>query len=139
MAWEIIQSRNKEHIWEKRKEERPREPGLCWLCVIVETGLSYMDEASIQEKFPSSANHTCNRVLFSSTSSSKWGFRGRSAVKKSSCNAGDPSLIPGLGRDTGEGIGYPLQYSWASLVPQLVKSPPAMQETWIQSLGSDIP
>ena len=43
----------------------------------------------------------------------------------------DPSLIPGLGRSTGEMIGYPLQYSWASLVDQLVKNLPAMQETWV--------
>ena len=55
--------------------------------------------------------------------------------KESACNEGDPSLIPGLGRSTGEGIGYPLQYSWASLVAQLIKNPPAMQETWVQSLG----
>ena len=44
-------------------------------------------------------------------------------------------MIPGLGRSTGEGIGYPLHYSWASLVDQLVKNPPAMQETWVRSLG----
>ena len=51
--------------------------------------------------------------------------------KDSACNAGYPSLIPGSGRSTGEGIGYPLQYAWASLVAQLVKNPPAMQETWV--------
>ena len=55
--------------------------------------------------------------------------------KESACNAGDPGSIPGLGRSLGEGIGYPLQYSWASLVAQLVKNPPAMQETWLESLG----
>ena len=44
-------------------------------------------------------------------------------------------MIPGLGRSFPEGIGYPLQYFWASLVAQLVKNPPAMQETWVQSLG----
>ena len=44
-------------------------------------------------------------------------------------------MIPGLGRSTGEGIGCPLQYSWASLVAQLVKNPPAMWDTWVQSLG----
>ena len=44
-------------------------------------------------------------------------------------------MIPGSGRSAGEGIGYPLQYSWASLVAQTVKNPPAMQETWVQSLG----
>ena len=51
--------------------------------------------------------------------------------KESACNAGDLSSIPGSGRYAGEGIGYPLQYSWASLVAQLVKNPPAMQETWV--------
>ena len=55
-----------------------------------------------------------------------WGFPGRSAGKESACNAGDPGLIPGLGRFPGEGISYPLQYSWASLVAQLVKNLPAM-------------
>ena len=48
-------------------------------------------------------------------------------------------MIPRLGRSTGEGIGYPLQYSWASLVAQLVKNPPAMWEAWIQSLGWEGP
>ena len=55
------------------------------------------------------------------------------------CNAGDPGSISGSGRSTGEGIGYPLQYSWASLVAQLVKNPPAMQETWVRSLGWEDP
>ena len=49
------------------------------------------------------------------------GFPDSSVGKESACNAGDPGLIPGSGRSTGEGIGYPLQYSWASLVAQLVK------------------
>ena len=62
-----------------------------------------------------------------------------SVGKESACNAGDPSLIPGLGRSPGEGIGYPLQYSWASLVAQLVKNPPAMWETLVQSLGWEDP
>ena len=48
-------------------------------------------------------------------------------------------MIPGLGRSTEEGIGYPLQYSWASLVAQLVKNPPAMQDSWVQSLGWEDP
>ena len=55
---------------------------------------------------------------------------GSSAGKESACNAGDPSSIPRLGRSPGEGIGYPLQYSWASLVAQNVKNLPAMWETW---------
>ena len=58
---------------------------------------------------------------------------------KSACNAGDPGSISGLGRSAAEGIGYPLQYSWASLVAQLVKNPPAMRETWVQSLGWEYP
>ena len=59
------------------------------------------------------------------------GFLGNSAGKEYSYNAGDPSSIPGSGRFAGEGIGYPLQYSWASLVAQLVKNLPAIRETWI--------
>ena len=51
------------------------------------------------------------------------GFTGSSAGKESTCNARDPGLIPGSGRSPGEGIGYPLQYSWASLVAQMVKNP----------------
>ena len=54
------------------------------------------------------------------------GFPDSSVRKESACNAGDPSSIPGLGRSAGEGIGYPLEYSWASLVAQLVKNPPAV-------------
>ena len=62
------------------------------------------------------------------------GFSVSSAGKESTCSAGDPGSIPGSGRSAGEGIGYPLQYSWASLVAQLGKSAPTMQETWLQSL-----
>ena len=51
--------------------------------------------------------------------------------KESACNAGDPGLILGLERSPGEGIGYSLQYSWVSLVAQMVKNPPAMWETCI--------
>ena len=51
--------------------------------------------------------------------------------EESICNAGDPGSIPGSGRSAGEGVDYPLQYSWASLVAQLVKNPPAMWETWL--------
>ena len=62
-----------------------------------------------------------------------------SVGKESACNAGDPGSIPGSGRSAGEGIGYPLPCSWASLVAQLVKDPPAMRETWVQSLGWEDP
>ena len=61
------------------------------------------------------------------------------AGKESACSAGDPGLIPGSGRSPREGIGYPLQYSWTSLVAQTVKNPPAMRETWVQSLGWEDP
>ena len=59
------------------------------------------------------------------------GFPCGSAGKESACNAGDASSIPGLGRSAGEAIGSPLEYSWASLVAQLVKNPPAGQQIWI--------
>ena len=67
------------------------------------------------------------------------GFPGSSVGKESSWNAGDPRLIPGLRRSAGERIGYPLQYSWASLVAQLVKNLPAMRETWVRSLIREDP
>ena len=67
------------------------------------------------------------------------GFPGSSVDKESTCNTGDPSLIPGSGKSAGEGIGYPLQYSWASLVAQLVKNLHAMWETWVRSLGWEDP
>ena len=60
------------------------------------------------------------------------GFPGNSAGKESACNAGDPGLIPGWGRSARERISYPLQYSWASLVAQLVKSLPAVWETQVE-------
>ena len=62
-----------------------------------------------------------------------------SAMQRAACNLGDPGSFPELERSTGEGIGYPLQYSWTSLVAQVVKNPPAIRETWIQSLGWDDP
>ena len=67
------------------------------------------------------------------------GFPGSSADKESAFNAGDPSSIPGSGRSAGEGIGYPLQDSWASMVAQPIKNLPAMRETWVQSLGWEEP
>ena len=59
------------------------------------------------------------------------GFSGSSAGKESAWNAGDPSSIPAVGRSPGEGIGYPLQYSWAFRMAQMVKNLPAMWETWV--------
>ena len=60
---------------------------------------------------------------------------GISAGKESTCKAGDPDSIPGFGRSPGEGIVYPLQYSWDSLVAQMVKNPPAVRKIWVRSLG----
>ena len=67
------------------------------------------------------------------------GFPDISVGKESACSAGDHGLIPGSGRSPGEGTGYPLQYSSASLVAQLVKNPPVMQETWVRSLRWEDP
>ena len=58
-----------------------------------------------------------------------------SAGKESACNEGDPNLIPGSRSSPEEGIGYPFQYSWASLVAQRVKNLPVIQEAWVQSLS----
>ena len=68
-----------------------------------------------------------------------WGFPDSSVAKESAGNVGDPGSIPGSGRSAGEGIGYPLQYSWASLLAQLVKNPPAVRETWVRYLGWEDP
>ena len=99
----------------------------------------------------SSQGHPCLLCLnwlvnFCSMSGMNWGtagsllgFPGSSAGKESACNAGDLGLSPGSGRFPGEGIGYPLQYYWASLVAQTVKNPPAMQETLVQPLGWEDP
>ena len=67
------------------------------------------------------------------------GFPDSSVGKESACSAGDPSSTPGSGRTAGEGTGYPLQYSQASLVAQLVKNSLARRETWVQFLGWEDP
>ena len=87
------------------------------------------------EQSPSPANLADRAGKRFSPPAPPLGFPGNPVGKESAYNAGDPSSIPGSGRSPGEGIGYPLQYSWASLVAQLVKNLPAMQETWVQSLG----
>ena len=68
-----------------------------------------------------------------------WGFPGSSAGKESACNVGDPGSIPRLRRSPREGIDYPLQYSGASPMAQMVKNPPAMWVTWVWSLGQEDP
>ena len=67
------------------------------------------------------------------------GFPHSSVGKESACSAGDPSSILGSGRSLGKGIGNPIQFSWTSLVAQLVKNPPAMRDTRVQSLGWEDP
>ena len=67
------------------------------------------------------------------------GFPDSSTGKKSACNARDPGSIPGLRRSPREGIGYPLQFSWVSLVAQMVKNLPAVREIWLRSLGWEDP
>ena len=78
-------------------------------------------------------------IIFEGYIISHQGFPGSSAGKESYWNAGDPGLIPRSRRSAGKGIGYPLQYSWASLVALMVKNPPAMWETWVQSLDWEDP
>ena len=78
------------------------------------------------------------RKLLHLTSSSE-GFPDSSVGKESTCKVGDPGLIPGSGRFTEEQIGYPVQYSWASLLAQLVNNPPAMLEPWVRSLSWEDP
>ena len=67
------------------------------------------------------------------------GFSGGSDGKESACSAGGLGLIPGSGRSPEEGLGYPRQYIWASLVTQTAKNLPAMWETWVQSQVEKIP
>ena len=99
----------------KRKPERDREPLVSLLVrTVVLSGQGSIGKPLL--------------LLFS-------GSVGRESI----CNVGDPGSIPGSGRSARQGIGYPLQYSWAFLVAQLVKNPPAMRETWIRSLGWEDP
>ena len=93
-------------------------------------------------RLPNSPSHH-DEILFRALSVCFWqwpqrvpqGFPHSSAGKEFACDAGDTSSIPGTGRSPGEGIGYPLQYSWASLEAQMVKNPLTLQETWVWSLG----
>ena len=78
--------------------------------------------------------HSRNTVIYSFS-----GFPHSSLGKESACNAGDLGSILGSGRSPGEEIGYPIQYSWPSLVAHTVKNPPTMRETWVWSLGWDEP
>ena len=102
-----------------------REPK--WLFLAVWSNYIFTFE---EEDLPTSCGHA---------RSSLEGFLGGSEGKESACNVEDLGSIPGLGRSTGEGKGYPLQDLWASFVSQLVKNPPAMWETWVWTLGWEDP
>ena len=100
--------------------------GFCWLGqeeMVRMRSSKYQGLLGLQTRLNSVCMCTCTHIY-----THMWGFPGSSAGKESTCNAGDPSSITGLGRSPGEGIGYPPQYYWASLVAQLVKSPPTMWE-----------
>ena len=103
---------------------------LTWIQVFQEAG-SVVWNSYLIKNFPQFVVIYTSKVL---AYSSYWGFSHSSVGKESTCNAGDTSSITGSGRSSGEGIGYPLQYSRASLVAQLVKNMPAIWETWVQSL-----
>ena len=99
--------------------------------------MSFISKCEMAKTIIFSSNN--NDLIFCFIMYFVWGFPDSSAGKESTCHAGDPGSIPELGRSPGEGIGYPLQYSRASLVAQMVKNLPAMQETWTLSLGWEDP
>ena len=105
---------------------------------------SYMDVVKLQQSDNSTKKQQCRIIIINSFSSNNniipWVVKASLTFgKEFACNAGDPGLIPGSGGSPGEGIGNPLQYSWVSLVAQMVKNLPAMRETWVQSLGWEDP
>ena len=99
----------------------------------------WFSQSVLQESFMCGVFESCAGFISVSFYFYFFHFPDSSVGKEPACNAGDPGLISGLRRSTGEGIGYPLQYSWASLVVQLIKNLPAMWETWVQSLGWEDP
>ena len=108
-----------------------------WPQKLFQTSLTYsvyVEEAHIRNFYYLFLLSIYNSFFFLSLKHSL-GFPGSSTGKEPAYNAGDPSLIPGLGSSPGGGTGDSLQYSWASLLDQMVKNPPAMQETWVRSLG----
>ena len=117
---------------------------------VLQVGLSQFDKSWVKRDFLSQINvgNAGSRKVQGFLLKDFWdinllimyeGFPHSSVGKESTCNAGDPSSIPGSERSPGKEIGYPLQYSWVSLVVWLVKNPPAMWETWVWSLGWEDP
>ena len=100
--------------------------------------LTCFRSSSAESKMQAKVSEMLNLIIFGQINLLQ-GFLHSSVGKESTCNAGDPGSIPGSGRSGGEGIGHPLQCSWASIMVQLVKNPPAMWETWVQSLGWEDP
>ena len=116
-------------------EQKEMEMAFLWF--IYKAPSAFTDFFELQSLF----SDRCDLKLRDKIPEKKWwaliwmGFPHTSVGKESACNAGDPGSIPGLERSAGEVIGYLLQYSWVSLVAQLVKNLPAMWETWVWSLG----
>ena len=109
-------------------------------CLVAKPCLTLATPCS-QSSPPGSSVHGISQARILEWVAISLGFPDSSVGKESACNAGNPGLIPGLGRSI-ERIGYLLWYSLASLVAQLVKNPPAMQGTWVRShflLQEDLP
>ena len=130
-------------IWKKTLWKRKSKMLLRWLVWAAEKMMEPVPKKRRHKEGHHWAGKFSFRMLWSKTFVMwflpPWGFPHSSVGKNSTCNAGDPGLIPESGRSSREGIGYTVQYSWTSLVVQLVKKPPAMQETWIQFPVGKIP
>ena len=111
---------------------------MCWLALLYTTRLFFQSVPALQGSINEKNQVTSCCIYFRNTHAN-WGFPYSSVGKESTCNAEDPSSIPGSGRSSREGIGYPRQYSWAFLVAQLLKNAPAIWEIWVQSLSWEDP